>query len=186
MIAGANLSHVPLAPSPVLQGERTKLSGAILALAVSLLLPCPALSADAGQQIHGENSVFAGHGVAMAWGVLKGATEEQTQVVIRIVRTGGEYVFVSVEGIDPFTQKRQEILSGQPLGRQVDVRSPRATFADFPRREIHFYTADGWRAGQPALTVYFMGLPDTSPEFTSEPALLAYLHDALAKATGGR
>lgn len=159
--------------------------GPLLALLLVLLAPpCPATAA--GQQVHGENSVFAGHGVALAWGILKGASEEQTQVLIRIVPAGGAYTYVRLEGIDPFTQKRQEILAGQPLGRQVDVRSPRATFADFPRREIHLYTADGWRAGQPTLTVYFMGLPDTSPEFTSEAALLAYLGDALAKAMGGR
>jgi hypothetical protein len=163
--------------------ERIQLKGTILAL---LLMAAPALAADAGQQVHGENSIFAGNGVALAWGVLKGETEGLTLAILRIVPAGGAYTYVSVEGIDPFTETRQEILPGQPLGSQVDVRSPRATFADLPRREIHFYTADGWRLGQPALTVYFMGLPDTSPEFTSERALLVYLHDALAKATGGR
>jgi hypothetical protein len=150
------------------------------------LLAAPALAADAGQQVHGENSVFAGHGVALAWGVLKAETEAQTLAILRIVPAGGPYTHVSVDGVDPFTQSRQEILPGHPLASLVDVRSPRATFADLPRREIHFYTADGWRLGQPALTVYFMGLPDTSPEFTSEPALLVYLNDALAKATGGK
>ncbi|HSB73974.1 MAG TPA: hypothetical protein VLT62_31995 [Candidatus Methylomirabilis sp.] len=165
--------------------ERTGARGPWLALLLLLLAPpCPA--AAAGQQVHGENSVFAGHGVAVAWAVLKGATEAETQVLIRIVPAGGGYAYVSLEGIDPFTQKRQEILAGQPLGRQADVRSPRATFADFPRREIHLYTLEGWRAGQPTLTVYFLGLPDTAPEFTSEAALLAYLGDALAKAMGAR
>ena len=183
MTAAPKLPHGPLAPPSPRRRERIKVGGMVLAL---LLLAGPALAADAGQQVHGENSVFAGNGVALAWGVLKGATEEETQAIVQIVPAGGPYTHVSVEGVDPFTQKRQEILGGRPLGREVDVRSSRATFAEYPRREIHFYTADGWRLGQPALTVYFMGLPDTSPEFTSEPALLAYLHDALAKATGGR
>jgi hypothetical protein len=183
MTVPSSLSFGSLAPTFRQLRERIKLTGTVLAL---LFLAAPALAADSGQQIHGENSVFAGNGVALAWGVLKGETEGQTFAILRIVPAGGPYTYVSVEGIDPFTETRQEILPGQPLGSQVDVRSPRATFADLPRREIHFYTADGWRLGRPALTVYFMGLPDTSPEFTSEPALLAYLNNALAKATGGR
>ncbi|HSB77560.1 MAG TPA: hypothetical protein VLM91_02135 [Candidatus Methylomirabilis sp.] len=183
MTAPPNLAHSRLAPASPGQRERIPLRAIVLAL---LLLPGPVLAAGAGQQVHGENSVFAGNGVALAWGVLKGATEEATQAVLRIVPAGGPYTYVSVDGVDPFTQKRQEILAGQPLGPHLDVRSSRATFADFPRREIHFYTAEAWRLGQPDLTVYFMGLPDTSPEFTSEPALSAYLSDALTKVTGGR
>jgi len=178
-----NLPRGPLAPPSPRQKKRITLRGIVLAL---LLLPGPALAGDAGRQVHGENSIFAGNGVALAWGVLKAATEEETQAVLRIMPAGGPYTHVSVEGVDPFTRTRREILGGQPLGRQLDVRTSRATFADLPRREIHFYTAEGWRAGQPALSVYFLGLPDTSPEFTSEPALLAYLGDALAKATGAR
>ena len=182
MTPAASSPHGSPVPASPRKGARNTAKGLILAL---VLIAGPALAADVGQQVHGENSVFAGNGVALAWGVLKSTTEEATQAIVRIVSAGGPYTHVSVEGVDPFTQRRQEILGGQPLGRQVDVRSARATFAEYPRREIHFYTADGWRLGQPVLTVYFMGLPDTSPEFTSEPALLAYLKDALAKATGG-
>jgi len=55
-------------------------------------------------------------------------------------------------------------------------KDPRAGFADFPRREIHLYASEAdWRARKPALTVYYLGVPDTTPEFTSEAALDAYL-----------
>lgn len=148
-------------------------------LAVCLVAPSPA--AETAQEIHGENSVFAGQGVAIAWGVLKGADEAQTQVVVRIAQAGAAYAYVRIEGVDPFTQTRQEILAGQPLGPQMDLRSPRATFADFPRREIHFFTTNDWHARRPTLTVYYMGVPDTAPEFTAEAALFTYLSDALAK-----
>jgi hypothetical protein len=66
----------------------------------------------------------------------------------------------------------------------VDVRTSRATFADFPRREIHFYAASDQHAQGPGLTVYFMGLPDTSPEFDSEAALTKYVEDTLVKLLG--
>lgn len=156
----------------------------LLALA---LLTWPTLAAGQGREVHGADSVFADPGVAIAWGVLKGAVEEQTQVVIRIVPLGGTYQYARVEAVDPFTRERRPVLDGRPLADRVDVRSPRGTFADFPRREVHLYrTADDWRTRKPALTVYYLGVPDTTPEFTTEEALSAYLASALAKLQGAR
>ena len=146
-----------------------------------LLLGLPGLAAGQGREIHGENSTFAGEGVAMAWGILKAASEDQSQVVIRIVPLSGVYAYASVEGVDPFTQKRQEILGGHPLTGTLEIRSPRATFAEFPRREIRVFTAGDWRAGRPTLIIYYMGVPDTTPEFLTESALSAYLDAALTK-----
>jgi hypothetical protein len=155
-----------------------------LALAVVLsALPSPA--PGEGHEVHGENSVFAGHGVAIAWGVLKTAVEEETQVVIRIIPAGESFAAVRVEAVDPFTQRRQVVLDGRPLTDALDVRGLRAAFADFPRREIQLYrTAADWQARRPTVTVYYLGVPDTTPEFTSEAALFAYLSQALAKVQG--
>ena len=152
---------------------------------ILLLLAYPTPAPGQGQEVHGENSVFAGYGVAIAWGVLKAPVEEQTQVILRIVPAGEAYAYVSVEAVDPFTGKRQPVLEGRPLGNRVDVRSPRGTFADFPRREVHLYrTAGDWQAGRPTVIVYYLGVPDTTPEFTSEGTLFKYLTDALAKVQG--
>jgi hypothetical protein len=150
---------------------------------LSLALPVATLAQ--GREVHGESSSFAGHGVAMAWGVLRGPREEDTRVVLRIVRAGGDYAAVSVDGVDPFSQRREALLREQPFASSLDVRTSRATFADLPRREIHFYTAGDRDARRPSLTVYFMGLPDTTPEFASEAALEAYLEETLAKLPGG-
>jgi len=152
---------------------------------VLLLLAMPTLAPGQSQEVHGENSVFAGHGVAIAWGVLKGAVEEETQVVLRIVPMGESFAAVRIEGVDPFTQNRQVIVDGRALGDGLDVRTPRGTFADFPRREIHLYRTDAdWQARKPTVTIFYLGLPDTTPEFTSEAALFAYLAEALAKVQG--
>lgn len=149
-----------------------------------ICVPRPGLGQ--GQEVHGENSSFLGNGVAMVWGVLRGKGEEDTQVILRIAPAGGAFAAVSLDGVDPFTQQRREILARQPLGNGLDVRTPRTTFADFPRREIHFFAAGGGQAQGPRLTVYFMGLPDTSPEFASEAALKKYLDDTLAKLLTGK
>ena len=164
------------------RGSRRATLGLVAFLALLPLAWSAPPSAE-GQQIHGENSSFLGQGVAMVWGVLRGASEESTQVILRIVPAGGDYAAVSLDGVDPFTQRRQELLGMQPLGNQLDIRTSRGTFADLPRREIHFFTANDQHAQRPSLTVYFMGLPDTTPEFTSEAALQTYLGETQAKLT---
>lgn len=151
------------------------------ALLSMALLTVPAPVASEGQQVHGENSSFVGNGVAMVWGILRGASNEDAQVILRIAPAGGDYVAISLDGVDPFTQRRQELFGMQTMADPLDVRTPRGTFADLPRREIHFYTANDQHAQRPSLTVYFMGLPDTTPEFASEAALRRYLDETLAK-----
>jgi len=166
--------------------RNTAHGGLAYRLVVALvLLVIPTLAPGQGQEVHGENSVFLGHGVAIAWGVLKGPTEEQTQVIVRIVSTDTSFAAVRIEGVDPFTQNRQVIIDGQPLRDRLDVRTPRGTFADFPRREIRLYRTDtDWQANKPGVTIFYLGLPDTTPEFTSEAALFTYLDEALAKVQG--
>jgi len=166
---------------PASARAKAKRIGGVLLLLVALLA-CPRPTGGACQEVHGENSVFAGHGVAIVWGVLKGGTEEATQVILRIVALGESFAAVRIEGVDPFTQKRQVIVDGHPLGDRVDVRSPRPRFADFPHREIKLYrTSAEWQAQVPSLTIFYHGVPDTTPEFTSEADVLAYLTDALAR-----
>ena len=69
----------------------------------------------------------------------------------------------------------------EPLGGHADIPSPRASFADWPRRRNQLYGWEGdWRTGRPVLTVYYLGGPDTTPEFTPGVALERYLASALA------
>jgi hypothetical protein len=140
---------------------------------------------SAAEMVHGENSEFAGRGVAMVWAILKAPVEEQSQVVVRIARLDPAYVSISIDGVDPFDQRRREVLGRTRLGEVFETRIARGTFADFTRREFHLYTAQDEQARVPSLTVYYMGVPDTAPEFLTESALSAYLTDALRKVQGG-
>ena len=129
-----------------------------------------------GSVVHGADSVFAEQDLGIVWGVLKNDAEERTMVVLRVSNPTGRYAYLSVDGVDPFTQRRVAVVEGRPLGASVDLSMPRASFADLPRREIHLYaSADDWRAGRPGLTVYYLGVPDTTPEFTTKAALESYL-----------
>jgi hypothetical protein len=144
-------------------------------LALPLLAPVLAHA----ETVHGADSVFASPGIRIVWGVLRAPTEEETVVVTRITNPMARYAYLRVEGVDPFTGRRTAVVEGAPLETRADVKSPRAGFADFPRREIHLYASEAdWRARKPALTVYYLGVPDTTPEFTSQAALDAYLAGA--------
>lgn len=152
-----------------------------------LLLACPTVAPGQGHEVHGENSVFGGEGVAIAWGILKAPVEDQSQVILRIVPRGQPVAVVRIEAVDPFTAKRQVVLDGQPLGEGLDVRSLRGSFADFPRREILLYrTVADWQGRRPTAIIYYLGVPDTTPEFASSGALDTYLRDALAAIQGGQ
>lgn len=152
---------------------------ALLALPVLATSWAPVLGTAWAQAeaVHGADSVFASPGLGIVWGVLRAPTEEQTLVVTRVSNPMARYVYLRVEGVDPFTGRRTAVVEGVPLGaRGVDVSASRAGFADFPRREFHVYATEAdWHARKPALTVYYLGVPDTTPEFTSEAALGAYL-----------
>lgn len=153
---------------------------ALVAVALALV---GATAPARGQELHGASDVFVTSGVAVAWGILRAPAEEETQVVIRVVLDAATPAHLRVDAVDPFTGARRPVFPGAPVAGSVDIRSPRATFADFPRREIRLYrTAEDWRADTPALTIYYLGVPDTTPEFLSESALLAHLAATLAKA----
>ncbi len=144
-----------------------------------MVLPLLAPVWAQAETVHGADSVFAAPGIGIAWGVLRAPTEEETIVVTRVSNPMARYAYLRVEGVNPFTGRRTAVVEGVPLGARTDVKSPRSGFADFPRREIHLYATEAeWRARKPSLTVYYLGVPDTTPEFTSQAALDAYLAGA--------
>ncbi len=141
-------------------------------------------AADTAREMHGSADAFALPGMALAWGVLRGASEAATTVVVRIKVDPREFAEVEVGSSDPFTQSRRSILARAPANGLVEVRLPRAHFAEFPRTELRFYPAASATADKAApLVVFYLGVPDTTPEFTDESRLDAYLRDRNAQLT---
>lgn len=124
--------------------------------------------------MHGSSDSYAGEGVAIAWGVLRGASEDSTIVVLRLAVDASRYSRLEVAGMDPFTHDTKIRFSAAALGAGLDVRLPRAGFADLPRTELRF-------AGAQSQTVYYLGIPDTTPEFASAAALEAHLAARMAQ-----
>jgi hypothetical protein len=160
-----------------------------LLLAIAALAAI-AVAAGAGAQpareVHGSADAYAAPGIALAWGVLRGADEAATAVVIRIVADPLPYPWLSVVGVDPLTNSRQTLLAAPPTGAAVEARVPRSRFAEVPRTEVRaFASAAAAQAGTPSLTVYFLGVPDTTPEFVDAARLDAYLAARIEGVRGG-
>ena len=166
-------------------------SRAIVALArvcvcVAVGIAKPAQAADPAREMHGSADVFAAPGVALAWGVLRGANDATTIVVVRIAADPAQFASVAAVGRDPFTQQVKPLLPATATTRTIDLRVPRAHFADFPRTELFLYDAAApAQSATPKLVVFYLGVPDTTPEFATEAALESYLVQRIARARTG-
>ena len=152
---------------------------ACFCFALGIADPC---SAAEPSEMHGSADAFSVPGAALAWGILRGASEADTLVNVRIVVDRGAFGLLTVVGSDPFTQRQKLLLSAPPKAGRFDLRVPRAQFADFPRTELRFFSsAPTNETDRPKLVVFYLGVPDTTPEFASEAALDAYFADRIAR-----
>jgi len=162
---------------------RAVVNFALASACVASGIAMPASAADPPRTMHGSADAFAAAGVVLAWGVLRGADDASTAVVVRIAADPAQFGSVAAAGIDPFTQQTKPLLGPTPTTRNVDLRVPRAHFADFPRTELRLYgAAIPAPSDMPGLVVFFLGVPDTTPEFASEAALESYLAQRIARA----
>ncbi len=140
-----------------------------LALAWLALAAGGLRAAEPPREVHGAADAYAGPGIALAWGVLRGTDEATTRVTLRIVADQARFPRVAVVGRDPFTQAERNVLAPAPAAGLPDIAIARAHFADFPRTEVRLFGPGNTDA--PALVVYYLGVPDTTPEFASAAAL---------------
>ena len=165
---------------------RVAFGGLLLACCwLSLASGVWAADAAAPREVHGMADGFVVPGVAIAWGVLHAANEASTVVVIRVVADPARYAWVGVASVDPFSKQEQPLRPVAPSSGVMDVRAPRSHFADFPRTEFRLYESEAAaRSGVAALVVFYLGVPDTTPEFKAADKLEAYLAERIARLGG--
>ncbi|HET8578400.1 MAG TPA: hypothetical protein VFO18_15000 [Methylomirabilota bacterium] len=157
--------------------RRSRPVAGLLAL---VALASPGVARAQTPQLHGADTVLVAPTVTIIWGVLSDPKQEQPLAIARVINTSRSYEFVTLVAVNPFSGRRAVVADGVALNDQVDLRSPRGSYADYPRREFHLYrTAADLRVKRPALTVYYLGLPDTTPELRSQTALEAWFSLAL-------
>jgi len=144
----------------------------------ALVLACAVGSVGAQtkeEALHGADGIFVSPDAAIVWAVLKQPSGDKATVWLRVVNPSRKFAFVAIDGVDPFTKKRERVEAGKKLDVEVRISSDRDTFADLPSREVHFYrTESDWRTGKAALTIYYLGVPDTTPEFSTAAAMDEY------------
>jgi len=134
------------------------------------------------KEFHGADSVFEKEGITILWAILKGSTEESSWVYIKIIDSGGiagHFQIFSVEAVDPFSKAREWVVKGEKLGKENVVRGVRSSFKDKTARRILFYRSEkAFEKENPDMTVYYLGVPDTSPEVLSEKEMEDYFEKA--------
>lgn len=145
----------------------------LAAVALVSALLGPACAQDT--RVHGENSTFISPGVKLSWAVKRGTSETDTLVIVRVIADASHRI-VRLDGVDPFTKDHKVFVTARPIERQTDLAVPRAAFADHPSTEFHFFaSAEDAAANKPKLIVFYLGIPDTTPEFASQSDAEAYL-----------
>lgn len=154
-----------------------------VAVVVALAFAVLAAAAETSREVHGSADAFATPGITLAWAVLRAPKDDDAAVVIRIDVDAQIYSQIEVVGKDPFTQREERLQTPIAVGGPFDLRVPRSRFADFPRTEIRL-----WRrtreAQPPDLVVYYLGVPDTTPEVANGSDLDRSLTSRLDRARG--
>lgn len=130
-----------------------------------------------GEALHGADGIFVVPEAAIVWAVLKQPAGDKAAVWLRIINSTRKFSHVAIDGVDPFSKKRERVTVGVKLESEVRLASDRDTFSDLPSREVHFYrTQADLRDNKPTLTVYYLGVPDTTPEFSTRAAMDEYFN----------
>jgi hypothetical protein len=162
-------------------GKMAKPLAALIFLLI-LLAGRPALAAT---ELHGADSSFRAHGITILWVILKGSSEENTSVHARILHdtvTAPALMLFDVEAVDPFSKERAWVMRGISLRALQTLKTLRTDFKDKTERWFHFYTDRvASEKSRPVLTIFYHGVPDTTPEVLSEVDLEAYLTQALLR-----
>ena len=141
----------------------------------ALLLAAVHASGQTREQ-HGAGDAFARDGVSIVWAVLRGVNEDQTLVRLRVSADISRYTHFAVIGINPFSKDEALLVAPRAAASPATVTISRARFAQFPRTDVRFFSSErDVAAGRPTLVIFYLGVPDTTPEFESEAKLTRYL-----------
>jgi hypothetical protein len=163
-----------------------KLRGfSVLALVLGILAIVGIPPAYGQKEYHGADSVFEMEGVAILWAILKGPDEDHSWVHIKIIDSTVRpppFQFYSVQAVDPLSNEKEWVVKNVEWKRENEIKASRSSFKDKPARRILFYknTADDPRE-KPAMTVFYMGIPDTTPELLTENQLKDYFAKAMER-----
>ena len=160
-----------------------KQSISVLVVLWMVLIICEISPVFGQKEFHGADSVFEREGITILWAILKGPTEESSWVYIKIINSEKNPLQIfSVEAVDPFSKEKEWVIKRKKLEKENLLRSNRTSFRDKTARRILFYrTMEAFEKENPNIAVYYLGVPDTSPEVLSEKEMEDYFEKALKR-----
>ncbi len=133
------------------------------------------------EELPGADSVFYAKDMVVLWGILKGVDEEHSWVDIKIILPGpARWKSFEVEAVDPFSKEKEVVTPRRKLEKENVVRSRRSSFRDKTGRRILFYGGEDGK-DRPGKIVFYQGIPDTTPECSTELQLKDYFSQALKR-----
>jgi hypothetical protein len=157
----------------------------VLALTLLFWFTMESSRAQGKREYHGADSLFEKEGIVILWAILKGSTEESSWVYVKIIQTvegPASFQLFGVEAVDPFSNQKEWVVKGEPLKKENMVKSIRASFREKTARRVLFYEkVEDLLKEKPAMIVYYLGVPDTSPEFMTEKEIENYFRQAVRR-----
>ena len=133
---------------------------------------------------HGADSVFKAEGIMVIWGVIKGSDESNTMVYMKIIVTEEArelFKAYSVKATDAFSDSIAWLVKGKKLQAINMVEQKRESFKDLTERTILFYDSvdiKNFESEKEDLSIYYLSLPDTTPEYKTMEKLKNYFVEA--------
>jgi hypothetical protein len=133
---------------------------------------------------HGADSFFKANGISIFWAILKGSEESDSWVHIKIINQEDDlkqFHTFSLIATDPFSDSEEWIIKGEKLKKENIIKLNRESFKEMMGRTFFFYQSEkieDYRNEIPDMTVYYLSVPDTAPEFLTLEKLIAYFKDA--------
>ena len=130
---------------------------------------------------HGADSVFKTDDIAVFWAVLKGTEASNSMVYICIVPLKTEnpkYTSYSITPANVFTGEEEIVADFQPLKEENIITQKYGSFSEKAKRRIFLYR-DGADRDKPDTEIYYIGVPDTAPEFLELKQINLFFNHAL-------
>lgn len=133
------------------------------------------------KEIHGADSSFRTGPIGICWGMLRGASGSDVQVLIRIrllPEGDSPYAYYAVQAVHPLTRATEWVVPKRPLEKVNTASAPRESFKNLTGRRVYFYRPS---AAEPELVVYYNSVPDTTPELSDAAQLEQYFDIAFKR-----
>lgn len=118
-------------------------------------------------EYHGADSVFEAEGLAVFWAILKGTDINSSKVYIDIVPLDSmknAYTSYRVVAANVFTGDEESVVELESLKQENLIIQEYGSFSKLAKRRLLFYRSEDTKDA-PFMEIYYIGVPDTSPEF---------------------